>query len=315
MVKLRLGNGLGGHGLSSIAGSSLSLCFLLLPSIGTAATLQPHKAVYDMKLAGMQSGADVADVSGRMVYELSGSVCDGFAVALRFVVRSTDEEGEQTITDLRGSYSEAPDNSELAFAYQTFIGDLLAEQTLGTAEHQTTKLDVDLDGPDGKTLSFDGSIMFPLQHLHSVIDGAANGQHFMVSKLYDGSVTGEQLFEATTVVGRKLADPLDLRADQLSLPQSMASMDAWPVSIAYFNLSDETRGERTPDYQLRSVLHENGVSRSMNLNYGVFELEGALVQLDLKPVTPVSTCGTSVSLDEDVNVPAGEIIKNEKSAR
>ncbi len=54
--------------------------------------------------------------------------------------------------------------------------------------------------------------MFPLQHLHSVIDGAANGQHFMVSKLYDGSVTGEQLFEATTVVGRKLADPLDLRA-------------------------------------------------------------------------------------------------------
>ncbi|WP_083793310.1 EipB family protein [Pseudovibrio sp. JE062] len=312
MLKLRFGHGLGRLALPAIAGSSLSLCFLLTPSIGNAADLQPHRAVYDMRLSSAQSGADIADVNGRMVYELSGSVCDGFNVDLRFVVMSIDEEGEETVTDLRSSYFEAPDNSQLSFAYQTFIGDFLAEQAQGKAEHQSSKVDVDLGGPDGKSLSFDGSIMFPLQHLHSVIDGATLGKHFMVSKLYDGSVTGEQLFEATTVVGRKLADPLDQRSDQISLPKALGTADAWPVSIAYFNLSDGVRGERAPDYQMHTVLHENGVSRSMNLNYGVFELEGALVELELKPMIPASTCGSSVALEEEVSVPFDGRLKKEQ---
>ncbi|WP_109317098.1 EipB family protein [Pseudovibrio ascidiaceicola] len=307
MLKLRLG-----HCLCGIAGSSLILSSLLLPSLSSAADLQPHKAVYDMRLSSAQNGADISDVNGRMVYELSGSVCDGFTVDLRFVVMSVDDEGQETITDLRSTYFEAPDNSQLLFAYKTFIDDFLAEQAQGTAEHQSSKVDVDLSGPDEKKLSFDGSIMFPLQHLHSVIDGAAGGQHFMVSKLYDGSVTGEQLFEATTVVGRKLADPLSQRSDQLSLPNALGDADAWPVSIAYFNLSDGARGERTPDYQLRTVLHENGVSRSMSLNYGVFELEGALVELDLKPMVHVSTCGSSVVLEEEVSAPFAGAIKKEQ---
>ncbi|WP_268877647.1 EipB family protein [Pseudovibrio brasiliensis] len=312
MLKLRFRHGSGRLALPAIAGSSLSLCFLLTPSTGHAADLQPHRAVYDMRLSSAQSGADIADVNGRMVYELSGSVCDGFNVDLRFVVMSIDEEGEETVTDLRSSYFEAPDNSQLSFTYQTFIGDFLAEQAQGKAEHQSSKVDVDLSGPDGKSLSFDGSIMFPLQHLHSVIDGATLGKHFMVSKLYDGSVTGEQLFEATTIVGRKLADPLDQRSDQISLPKALGAADAWPVSIAYFNLSDGVRGERAPDYQMHTVLHENGVSRSMNLNYGVFELEGALVELELKPMIPASTCGSSVALEEEVSVPFDGRLKKEQ---
>ncbi len=306
MLKLRLG-----HGLRGIAGSSLSLYFLLLPSLSSAADLQPHKAVYDMRLSSVQSGADISDVNGRMVYELSGSVCVGFTVDLRFVVRSVDEEEKETITDLRSSYFEAPDNSQFSFDYKTFIDDFLAEQAQGTAEHHSSKVDVDLSGPDEKKFSFDGAIMFPLQHLHSVIDGAADGQHFMVSKLYDGSVTGEQLFEATTVVGRKLADPLAQRSDQLSLPKALGMAGAWPVSIAYFNLSDGARGERTPDYQLQSVIHENGVTRSMSLNYGMFELEGALVELDLKPMVHVSTCGSSVALEEDASAPFPGAIRKE----
>ncbi len=301
MLKRRLG-----HGLYAVAGSSFSLGLLLSSMAGGAADLQPHTAVYDMQLAGVSNGADIADVSGRMVYELSGSLCDGFSVDVRFVLRSVGEDGEETVTDLRSSYYEAPDNSRLAFSYKTFIGAYLAQQAQGTAAHQSSKVDVDLSGPAAKKLSFDGSIQFPLQHLHGVIDGAASGKRFMVTKLYDGSVSGDQLYEATAVVGGKLADPLAQRSDQVMLPVSLGSSEAWPVSIAYFNLSDEERGERTPDYELRAVLHDNGVSRSMSLNYGLFELKGVLVELDLEPVIVRGPCGQSVGLEDKVSVPSGE---------
>ncbi|KZL06720.1 hypothetical protein PsAD2_04233 [Pseudovibrio axinellae] len=298
--------------LCGLAGSSFFACLLLSSASLNAAQLQPHKAVYDMRLSSAQNGVDIADINGRMVYELSGSVCDGFSVDLRFVVLSFDQVGGRTVTDLRSSYFEAPDNSRLSFTYKTFIDDLLTEQAQGTADHQASKVDVDLVGPDEKKMSFDGPIMFPLQHLHSVIDGAASGHQFMVSLLYDGSVTGEQLFEASTVVGKKLADPLDPRTDRVSLPDVLGTMDAWPISIAYFNLSDQAKGEQVPDYQLRSVLHENGVTRSMNLNYGAFELEGALVELELKPVALEGRCerpsanGQAGSVSGEVQLSAPE---------
>lgn len=295
-----------------LAGSSLSLSLLLIPDTLDAAQLQPHRAVYDMRLAGVDGGAEITDVSGRMVYELSGSMCNGFTVDIRFVLISIDDEGLETITDLRSSYFEAPDNGKLSFAYKTFVDDFLAEQANGTAVNESSQVEVDLAGSDDKQISFDGSIMFPMQHLHSVIDGATAGQKFMVSKLYDGSATGQTLFETTVVVGRQLADPLSQRRDRMAIPDALARVDAWPVTVAYFNLSDGVKGERSPDYQFRSVLHENGVSRSMHLNYGLFELYGALVELELQPMVIESTCGQTVGLEDKVGVPAEDAVTSDR---
>ncbi|SDR39344.1 cell envelope integrity EipB family protein [Pseudovibrio sp. Tun.PSC04-5.I4] len=294
--------------LTGVAGISLSLGWLGLPNNVLSAELQPHRAIYDMRLSSAESGSKISDVTGRMVYELSGSACAGFTVDLRFVVMTTDGDGAESVTDIRTTYYEAPDNGKLTFAYQTFIDDYLAEEARGTATNQPTKVDVDLVGPDVKQLSFDGSIMFPLQHLHSMIDAAASGQHFMATKLYDGSATGDTLYDSSVVIGRQLPDPLAQRSDHALMPKGLARADAWPVSIAYFDLNNKVRGERSPDYQLRAVLHENGVSRSMHLNYGLFQLDGALVELDLKPIVPMSACNTSASLEEEVSVPLGDVI-------
>ena len=72
-------------------------------------------------------------------------------------------------------------------------------------------------------------------------------------------------------------------------------LDAWPVSIAYYDRDYPERGERTPDYQLTFVLHENGVARSMALNYGSFQLVGSLVDLSLMPQVMSVACAGDVA--------------------
>src|SRR6516165_12481300 len=66
--------------------------------------LAPHRAVYDMSLAAARGGTGVTAVSGRMVYELTGSACEGYTQNMRFVTQMVNQGGATVLTDLR-SYS------------------------------------------------------------------------------------------------------------------------------------------------------------------------------------------------------------------
>ena len=45
---------------------------------GDPTALSPHRAVYEITLDKARAGAGMSDLTGRMVYELTGSACEGF---------------------------------------------------------------------------------------------------------------------------------------------------------------------------------------------------------------------------------------------
>jgi hypothetical protein len=61
-----------------LAGGPVALAFMALWSTpfahaaGEGIVLAPHRAIYDMTLAEARGGAGVTQVTGRMVYELTG---------------------------------------------------------------------------------------------------------------------------------------------------------------------------------------------------------------------------------------------------
>ena len=59
--------------------------------------LAPHRAVYEITLAKSNSGSGVSELTGRMVYELAGSSCEGWTQNMRFVTRSSNQEGAAQI--------------------------------------------------------------------------------------------------------------------------------------------------------------------------------------------------------------------------
>ncbi|MEM9677198.1 MAG: DUF1849 family protein, partial [Pseudomonadota bacterium] len=49
--------------------------------------LKPHRAVYDVKLEKASDRSGIRAMDGRIVYEIKGSRCEGFAVRFRFLTR------------------------------------------------------------------------------------------------------------------------------------------------------------------------------------------------------------------------------------
>ncbi len=57
-----------------------------------AVVLSPHRAVYDITLDRAAGGSGIAEMSGRMVYELTGNVCTGYSQSMRFVTQVVNQE-------------------------------------------------------------------------------------------------------------------------------------------------------------------------------------------------------------------------------
>jgi hypothetical protein len=61
-------------------------------------------------------------------------------------------------------------------------------------------------------------------------------------------------------------------------------MRHWPVTISYFD--KRGGGEETPFYVLSFVVYENGIGRTMRIDYGAFSLSGKLTGLEMLPPAP-----------------------------
>ena len=70
---------------------------------GPAGTVKfaPHVAIYDLKLTSSRGKRSLEGVRGRIVYDFSGSACDGYALNFRQVTELDSGEGKVALSDLR----------------------------------------------------------------------------------------------------------------------------------------------------------------------------------------------------------------------
>src|SRR5262245_49699572 len=73
------------------------------PSRGAPGQLAPHRAVYEFTIGQVRTDKAVSGLSGRMVYEFTGSPCEGYTQSMRFVTRTTAASGTLTVTDQRST--------------------------------------------------------------------------------------------------------------------------------------------------------------------------------------------------------------------
>ena len=181
-------------GLAVFAFASPGLAKPSVPQVANSdeVTLQPHRAVYDLKLDESRSGSGVVAVTGRIVYELTGSACEGYAQTMRFVTVTSNQEGEEQTTDLRSSSWEQVPATRLRFSSSSFQNEMPVEQSQGVAERATSAgpAVVDLKRPQRRKASLNGDIYFPIQHSLEILKAARAGRHFFVADLFDGSETG-----------------------------------------------------------------------------------------------------------------------------
>lgn len=271
------------------AAAAIALSLGLVPAgalAGASSALQPHRAVYDLSLAETSQAAGVSGVRGRMVYEFTGGACEGYSVSFRFVTQVSDEGGNLRVTDLQTSSFEEPAGKAFQFVSKTFVNQQLSEETHGRAEHKSKGIELDLKKPSEREVTLPGKAMFPTQHLTQLIESASSGKPIFVADIFDGSDSGEKIYETTAVIGPQRSGPGAPEKDDPKAVETIGGLSHWPVTISYFDNSAGTSGERMPIYQLSFLLYENGISRRLLLDYGDFELRGNLVELTRIDATP-----------------------------
>jgi hypothetical protein len=245
------------------------------------APFAPHRAVYELSMGDSTAGSGVTGVTGRMVYELKGSACDGYTQNMRFVTVMTNQEGTETLSDLRNSSWEEADAKKLTFSSTQYQNDQLADSSQGDAARSkgaTPVVGVDLVKPAKKRVSLPTDIYFPMQHASTLVQAAKSGVKMFAANLYDGSEQGEKYYLTNTVIGKKYDTGSKAFSASFKGADQLANVESWPMTISYFEAGKE-KLDQTPAYELSFRYFENGVTSDLKIDYGEFSIKGELKEL------------------------------------
>jgi hypothetical protein len=249
--------------------------------------LVPHRAVYDLTLGRSRDTAQVAAVRGRILYDFDGNACDGYTLQFRQVSELDSGEGKVSTSDLRSTTWEGGDSKRFKFTSQNFLDQNLVDTVDGHAEHGASATAINLAKPEQKVLDIDAAVVFPTQHMVRVIEAARAGKTVLDFPVFDGSDTGEKVYNTLTVIGRKLTADERKHDDAAAAGSKLAEVPRWPVTISYFEKAKSQKStEQTPVYAIGFELYENGISRALSLDYNDFVVIGKLSSLDIKQPKP-----------------------------
>jgi hypothetical protein len=257
------------------------------PAQNPPIVLAAHRAIYDLSLAYTRGNSPVEAVRGRILYDFDGNACSGYSLEFRQVSEIDNGEGKVSTSDLRSTTWEGGDAKSFTFKSQNFLNDSLIDAVDGRADHGAKATAIDLRKPQRKKFRFDREVVFPTEHMVRAIAAGRAGKTILSFPVYDGSDTGDKIFNTLTVVGHKIPAGERIPDDPSGKEPKLADMARWPVTISYFakNKASDS-GEQTPDYALSFELYENGISRALMLDYNDFVVKGKLTSLELKQPKP-----------------------------
>jgi len=247
--------------------------------------LASHRAIYDLKLAETRGRRQLTGVQGRIVYDFSGSLCEGYALQFRQVTELDNGEGNVVVSDLRSATWEEGAAKNYRFNYQNYLSERLVDTVDGRAVRGPQEVAVSLVQPSTKHFDMDSAVVFPTEHIRRIVLAARAGKTVLELPVYDGSETGEKLYNTLTVIGQPIAPGAHKPDDAAAGQSALDGLQRWPVTISYFDRSKQG-GEQTPVYSIRFELYENGVSRALVLDYGDFSINGTMTTLDMRETRP-----------------------------
>jgi EipB-like len=255
---------------------------------GASGAFLPHQALYELSLLKSRGNASINSARGRIVYNFSGSACEGYTSEFRQVSEMEVGEDKVTLSDLRSTSWEDGAGKSYRFKIDSRMNDTDSSPVDGIAERVGDHITVKLKQPEAKTFNLDGSTVFPTEQIQRIIAAAKDGKSLLELTVYDGSDNGEKLYNTLTVIGQPIPGDRTISSPDPSTDNAvMKALTRWPVTVSYYDHDAKTReGEQTPVYSMSFELFENGVSRALVLDYNDFVIAGALGKFDVKDAKP-----------------------------
>jgi EipB-like len=273
--------------------TSLALLAVIAVACGpakaaAAGSFLPHQALYELSLVKSRGSNPVNSARGRILYNFSGSACEGYTSEFRQVSELEIGEGKVMLSDLRSNSWEDGEGKSYRFKIDARTNDSDSSPVDGMAERTGDHITVKLKQPESKTFTLDGSTVFPTEQIQRIIAAARDGKSLLELTVYDGSDNGEKVYNTLSVIGQPIQPDKETAAPDASISdEHMKSLTRWPVTVSYYDRDAQKKdGEQTPVYSMSFELFENGVSRALVLDYNDFVISGALGKFDVKDAKP-----------------------------
>ena len=249
-----------------------------------ALMLAPHRAVYDLELGSARASSSVAGVRGRLVFEFTGNVCEGFTQNMRFVMGVSNRDGGETMSDLRSTTWETPSGDKFKFTVDDFQNAEPSDATAGSAERpaEHDAVAVSLAKPKSEKLSLLPDTIFPVQHTIRLIGAAIRGEHAMAVNLFDGSDKGQKASFTNSIIGRLRPAQASPDTAAVKNAERLNALRSWPVNIAYY-ATESAKAEGTPEHEMSFTVYENGVVSKLAIDYGSLSVKGTLAEIEFYP--------------------------------
>lgn len=232
----------------------------------------PHKAVYKITMTSKNSGSRLANIDGKMAFDLNHS-CAGWISSYDFDLRYeyVDAPGLKVQSDF--DTFESLKGDEFSFSTQRSRNDELYETIQGNAFLDQQDSRIVFSQPDNLTHIIGADTLFPIQHTKALIDHAQNKQNFFQARVYDGGDS-----EKPKLINNFIGKKMDI--DQLNLSNSIKGQlkdtASWSMRLAAFSHEDS---DSMADYEMTVIFHDNGVVSDMDIDYGSFSIRQELVEL------------------------------------
>ena len=177
--------------------------------------LAPHRAIYDLKLAKSRGSRGIEGVRGRILYDFSGSACEGYQLQFRQVSELDLGEGKAALSDLRSTTWEDGDGKKFRFNSENLFNEKRTDIVDGHADRNGEDVAVSLNKPKESNFTVPNTAVFPTEHMRRIIAAAREGKSVLEFPVYDGSESGEKLYNTLTVIGHQI-EPGDKAPDDAS---------------------------------------------------------------------------------------------------
>ncbi|MET3560258.1 hypothetical protein ABID39_000950 [Bartonella japonica] len=252
----------------------LYIAFLCTARAEESIFIAPHRAIYDFQLDSVSHEMVVSGMSGRMVYELSGSDCQGYTTRFRFMSRIHIEDMPVRLTDQQTTSYETGDGRTFRFNVTDQVGQEVTQRSEGVAERLKDGIVVKLKKPKEKEYKLEIS-EFPIMQLKNIIRHAKAGDHFYNVSVFDGTDKADKVLKESVVIGEKRVQLSDTETKKI---EKLNKEKFWPITISYFD--DVEKKDGLPVYRTSFLLYENGVMRDLHIDYGSFAIRAKLSSLE-----------------------------------
>ena len=247
-----------------------------------ALDLEPHRALYTMKLATSREGSDITSLSGKMYIEWADS-CDGWTVNQQVLMTFVGADAPTLSNAFSFSSWESKDGKSFRYNMRNSSGGQTIEKVVGRAKMPTDSGEgsAAFDTPEVTTLDLPDGTIFPTEHLLIMIEQGLAGNRQFTRTVFNG--TGlDSLNEVVTFIGPRITPGSRPIAGDVpdEIKTKLGARPSWPVSMGYFPM-DAANSE--PEFEVRFRLIDNGVSDALVLDYGSYAIDATLSQLEILP--------------------------------